>query len=132
MIALDTNVLVRYFTGDDPAQAKAALALLEHEASLFIPKTVLLETEWVLRGGYERDRRDIVKAFALLFDLANVSIEDEDRCRDALGLYAKGIDFADALHLASSGDCDRLLTFDKRFVSKAKAIDVAPKVGLAK
>lgn len=132
MIALDTNVLVRYFTGDDPAQARAALALIEREASLFIPKTVLLETEWVLRGGYARERREILTAFAILFDLPNVSIEDEERCRTALDLYGRGFDFGDALHLASSSDCKSFLTFDRRFVTKARSSEVSPNVGLAK
>lgn len=132
MIALDTNVLVRYFTGDEPVQARAALALMEREANLFVPKTVLLEAEWVLRGGYAQGRPEILAAFEIVFDLPNVSIEDEERCRAALAIYADGVDFAHALHLASSSDCDALLTFDKRFASKARTLQTKPKVELAR
>jgi len=52
MIAVDTNVLVRLLTGDDPAQTQRAVELFAQE-SILIPKTVLLETEWVLRYRYE-------------------------------------------------------------------------------
>ena len=52
MIAVDTNVLVRLLTGDDPAQTQRAVELFAQE-SILIPKTVLLETEWVLRYSYE-------------------------------------------------------------------------------
>ena len=52
MIAVDTNVLVRLLTGDDPAQTQRSVELFAQE-SILIPKTVLLETEWVLRYSYE-------------------------------------------------------------------------------
>ncbi len=55
MLAVDTNVLVRLVTRDDPDQARRAFALFKRER-LWIGKTVLLETEWVLRYSYQLDR----------------------------------------------------------------------------
>lgn len=51
MIAIDTNIVVRFLTQDDPAQFKQA-ARLFRETELFIAESVLLETEWVLRFAY--------------------------------------------------------------------------------
>ena len=59
MIAVDTNLLVRILTNDDPIQARRVLELLNTD-DIFIPKTVLLETEWVLRHAYEIDRSNII------------------------------------------------------------------------
>jgi predicted nucleic-acid-binding protein len=69
MIAVDTNVLVRLLTEDDPDQAKRA-ARLFGENEIFIPKTVMLETEWVLRHAYGVDRKGILGAFQRLMGLS--------------------------------------------------------------
>ena len=50
MIAVDTNILVRYLTNDDAEQAQLAIDLLNGSEHIWLPKTVLLETEWVLRS----------------------------------------------------------------------------------
>ena len=50
-VALDTNVLVRLLVNDDPAQAEQAAALIDASAACFVPITVALELEWVLRGA---------------------------------------------------------------------------------
>ena len=62
MIAVDTNLLVRILTNDDPIQARRALKILKND-EIFIPKTVLLETEWVLRHAYEIGRSNIIIGF---------------------------------------------------------------------
>ena len=70
MQALDTNVIVRFLTGDDPKQAARARALIGH-APVFVARAVLLEVEWVLRGVYERPAAQIIpalRAVAGLFD----------------------------------------------------------------
>ena len=54
MLAVDTNLIVRYLTGDHPAQSAKARAVIEGE-DVFISTTVLLETEWVLRSVYSFD-----------------------------------------------------------------------------
>ena len=71
MIAVDTNGLVRLLTGDDARQAAAARALFAAE-SIWIAKTVLLETGWVLRSLYGLEERAIEEAFTRLLGLQNV------------------------------------------------------------
>jgi len=118
MIAVDTNVLVRLLTNDDPSEAKRALRVMESD-DILIPKTVLLETEWVLRHGYVIAREVISQAFQSLLGLANVEPENSQAVTQALAWYEGGIDFADALHLASSAKADRFATFDRDFAKKA-------------
>ena len=121
MIAVDTNVLVRLLTNDDPSEAKRALRVMESD-DILIPKTVLLETEWVLRHGYSIAREVTAQAFQNLLGLPNVKTEDPRAVSQALGWYEEGLDFADALHLASSAKADRFATFDKDFVKKASEL----------
>jgi predicted nucleic-acid-binding protein len=118
MIAVDTNVLVRLLTEDDPDQAKRA-AKLFGENEIFIPKTVMLETEWVLRHAYGIDKKGILGAFQRLMGLSNVKIEDHQTISVAVSWYNKEFDFADALHLASSRDAEEFATFDKSLLRKA-------------
>jgi predicted nucleic-acid-binding protein len=121
MIAVDTNVLARYITNDDAAQAARALKLLRGRG-VFIAKTVLLELEWVLRSGYGFDRPSIMRAIEGLLGLPNVASEDPTQTRAALGWYEAGLDFADALHIAASHRADRFATFDVKLVKRAKSL----------
>jgi len=121
MIAVDTNLLVRLMTNDDPSEAKRALRVMEGD-DILIPKTVLLETEWVLRHGYVIEREVIAQAFQSLLGLPNVKPEDQQAVTLALAWYEDGLDFADALHLASSAKADRFATFDRDFVKKASKL----------
>ena len=126
MIAVDTNIIVRVLTGDDMAQARRAVKLLEKD-DIFIPKTVILETEWVLRHAYGIDADTIVTGFHKLFGLPNVTVEDSWAILQALNWHKEGLDFADALHMASSLKSLHFVTFDKKLVrksSKIKAIEV--------
>lgn len=118
MIAVDTNVLVRLLTEDDPDQAKR-VAKLFGENEIFIPKTVMLETEWVLRHAYGIDKKGILGAFQRLMGLSTVQIEDHQTISVAVSWYNKEFDFADALHLASSRDAEKFATFDKSLLRKA-------------
>ncbi len=121
MIAVDTNVLVRFIVGDDPEQGKRAAALFQRD-EIFIPKTVLLELEWVLRGAYRIDRRLILKALLGVLGLQNVIAEDGARVAAALRDYEAGFDFADALHLASCSQAGRFVTFDDKLRKRAKSL----------
>lgn len=116
MIAVDTNVVVRVLTNDDPEQAAAVAALLEREA-VFLPLSVVLETEWVLRSVYGLDRRVVVSALRRFLGIPTVTTESAGRIGQALAWYEEGFDFADALHLASASEvgAERLATFDGRF-----------------
>lgn len=118
MLAIDTNVVVRYLTNDHPEQAARARAVIDGNP-VFVPVTVMLETEWVLRSAYGYDRADVILALRAFGGLSTVSVEDADKAAAALDLAAGGMDFADALHLARSGHCDGFATFDRRLMKAA-------------
>jgi predicted nucleic-acid-binding protein len=127
MTAVDTNVLVRLLTGDDSKQAAATKALFASEP-IWIARTVLLETGWVLRSRYSFEESTIRDAFTKLLGLKNVAVEDESSVARALDLAARGIDLADALHLVSGPPGAAFVSFDRSFVRRAKragASDVA-------
>lgn len=120
MIAADTNVIVRLLTDDEPRQAQQARRMFETE-TIFLPKTVLLEAEWVLRRLYRLEPLPLGRALEGLIGLANVRCEDEPAVRRALAWTQQGMDFADALHLASSRSVSRFATFDLRMITLAEA-----------
>ncbi len=130
MIALDTNILVRVVTADDPRQLKAAVAGME-SGPLWVSKTVLLETEWVLRFTYELSRAAILGALQSLLGYQALEVESRGTVLRAFRWYEKGMDFADALHLASSADADRFATFDRELAKLARSLgDEVPAVEL--
>jgi predicted nucleic acid-binding protein len=121
MIAVDTNVVIRLLTGDDPDQTERARALFASE-TIFVPKTVMLESEWVLRKLYKVGRTETLAALTGLAALPNVRCEDEPAMTAALAWARQGLDFADALHRASARGADRLATFDEGFVKRAAEV----------
>jgi predicted nucleic-acid-binding protein len=129
MIAIDTNVVVRLLTGDDPEQFKIASAAVQRQ-DLFLCKTVLLESEWVLRFTYRFSREAIGVGFGKLLGYENLQVEDRDAVLRSLSWYSQGMDFADALHLASCADAERFLTFDRPLAQAAKALTSVPEVEL--
>jgi predicted nucleic-acid-binding protein len=118
MLAVDTNVIVRIVTNDEPEQVARAVALFEQER-IFIVKTVLLEVQWVLRFCYQLPRDAIAPTLHKVIGLGNVTVEDPDEVFIALTWYEQGMDFADALHLAGSGWAERFATFDRKMVKLA-------------
>ncbi len=125
MQGVDTNVVVRYLTGDDPAQADKARAVIGQKP-VFVPRTVLLEAEWVLRGVYDLPPEQIIPALRALAGLPGVSVEDAGLVAKAMDWAEAGMDFADALHLAAATECENFLTFDKRFVRSGKRLSGIP------
>ncbi len=121
MIAVDTNVLVRFLTWDDPEQAAQAKALLGGQ-DVFAPKTVLLETEWVLRSLYGLSASQIAAALRGVVGLPRLHCEDPDAVVMALGYFEQGLDFADALHLSSARATLKFATFDQRFRKRDQGI----------
>lgn len=73
-----------------------------------------------MESSYEASRSTIAGLLGSLLGMANVDVERTDCVADALEAYADGFDFADALHLAMSADCEAFLTFDKPFLRRAK------------
>lgn len=131
MIAVDTNVIVRLVTADDPGQLETARALFQG-GDLWICRTVLLETEWVLRYSYELNRTVIQEIFRKLLGYSGLQMEARDAVLRALVLYDRGMDFADALHLVSSGEADLFATFDRPFAKLAQDLESEPQVMLLK
>ncbi|MCC6940125.1 MAG: type II toxin-antitoxin system VapC family toxin [Novosphingobium sp.] len=125
MRAIDTNVIVRLLTADDPVQAEAAKQIIQ-EGDVFIGVTVLLETEWVLRAAYGFGASAIAAAIRNLAGLSQVTVEEVGAVAQALDWTAKGLDFADALHLARSAHCSAFVTFDRKLASKAKGLAQVP------
>jgi len=119
MTAVDTNVLVRLLTGDEPKQAAAARSLFA-SGPIWIAKTVLLETGWVLRRLYGFEDSAVRDAFVKLFGLKNVHAEDASSVATALELTAQGIELADAMHLSSRPPGAAFVSFDKSFVQRAR------------
>jgi predicted nucleic acid-binding protein len=119
MLAIDTNLIVRYLTGDHPQQSPRARTLIDGQP-VFAPITVMLEVVWVLRSTYEYRATEVAHALRSFAGLPTVTVEDEAVVAAALDLTEKGLDFADALHLGKSNHCDGFATFDRKFVRVAK------------
>jgi predicted nucleic-acid-binding protein len=132
MPALDTNVLVRYVVQDDEAQLAAAKRLIRKCVSegrtLFVPVTVALELEWVLRSNFGYAKDEVMSVLSSLFSASELSFESERALEVALQLYRKSAaDFADCLHIALAGAAGEqpLWTFDKG----ASKVDGAQLIG---
>ena len=118
MRAVDTNVVVRYLTGDHPEQAARARAAID-EGPVFASTTVMLESEWVLRSAYGFAGKEVAAALRSFSGLPNVFVESPIVLAEALDRAQMGMDFADALHLGAAARCEVILTFDKRFFEMA-------------
>ena len=121
MLAIDTNLIVRYLTRDHPAQTKAAQTLID-ENDVFVCITVCMETEWVLRSVYGFEAGRVASALTAFAGLPRVTLENPTAVSKALGWMAKGVDFADGLHLASARDCEAFVSFDRAFAKAANGL----------
>jgi predicted nucleic-acid-binding protein len=120
MPALDTNVLVRYIVQDDPSQFAAAKRLVSRcvaeGRALFVPVTVVLELEWVLRSSFAFGKDDVLMTLSSLFSAAELTFESERALEFGLQLFRKrAADFADCIHVALAVQAGEqpLWTFDK-------------------
>ncbi|MBL0947405.1 type II toxin-antitoxin system VapC family toxin [Brevundimonas sp.] len=125
MRAIDTNVVVRFLTNDDPQQGAVARAVVE-DGDIFLPTTVLLETEWVLRSAYNFEAAQISQALRGLAGLPGILVETPSSLAQALEWMERGMDFADALHLSGSERCTAFLTFDRRLGDRAGTLTSPP------
>ena len=121
MRAIDTNVLVRALVQDDPAQTKRALALLKNH-SVYVPVTVILELEWVLRSRYAYSQPVIAQTIEKLAALENMVMGERDAVISAAAKMARGWDFADALHHALSQGCDDFVTLDGDLAKRSRRV----------
>ena len=121
MISVDTNIIVRLLTQDDESQFNQSVELFKSN-NVFIPDTVILETEWVLRFAYKFKPPEICAALRNLLGLPNVHLTNAGLIAQALQWHERGLDFADAVHLAFSQQFTELYTFDDKFVKKADGL----------
>ncbi len=120
MTGLDTNVLVRYLTQDDLAQARKANSLIDGAVGrgepLHLDVVVVCELVWVLRGAYRFGKQTVAEAVARILDAAQFSVEDRDLLRDALEAYRGGqgdlADYVLGLRNRKAG-CSATVTFDR-------------------
>lgn len=121
MLGVDTNVLVRYLTGDDEAQFARVRRLIERstegDEALFVSLLVVQETEWVLRSRYRLTKPRIIETFSALLDTVEVAFEDEPALEEALVVWRDNhTDFSNCLigtHNRRAG-CHATATIDER------------------
>jgi predicted nucleic-acid-binding protein len=114
VIALDTNLLVRYLVDDDPKLGARATELIASERC-FVSRVVLLEVFQVLESVYDLGKPDLLRSVEAIFGLDNVTVEAHLATARAVSWYAQGMDFGDALVLAAADGRDYLATFDRDF-----------------
>jgi predicted nucleic-acid-binding protein len=132
VLALDTNVLVRYLVRDDQQQFEKARRLIKREADngepVLVSLLVLLETEWVLRSRYELAKLEILSAFSTLLDASDLAFEDEPSVEHALYSWKDSVaDFADCLIDARNRrlGCRATATFDTKALKLAGFMPVS-------
>lgn len=121
MIGLDTNILVRYLTYDDPVLSPRAVSILERELSEaepgFVSAVVLAEVAWVLERHYGHGRDAIAAAIRGLLGADRLALEHPQSVAVAVNAVLKdNVDFVDALigAIGASAGCTHTLTFDRR------------------
>ncbi|HVY22592.1 MAG TPA: type II toxin-antitoxin system VapC family toxin [Steroidobacteraceae bacterium] len=119
MPGLDTNVLVRWLVDDDARQSARIRKLFRStgadDAALFVPVTVSLELEWVLRSRYQFNKMEVIETMVALLETRDMQFQSEAAIEWALHLYRESTaEFADCLHaaLSASEGYPPLLTFD--------------------
>ncbi|MDP8237450.1 MAG: type II toxin-antitoxin system VapC family toxin [Candidatus Hatepunaea meridiana] len=124
MIALDTNILIRYITRDNEEQAQQVDTLvertIENNDELFVSDITLCEIVWVLKSGYRRSRQEIVRVLWSLYRSTHLAFISMENYLSALEAYETGKgDFADYLirEYAYSVGCDTVVTFDKKLLT---------------
>lgn len=137
MIAVDTNILARFYCDDpnDPEAARQrpiARRIMLDSPAVYVPLTVVLEFEWVTRGFYGIGTETFCETLEHLLGIAHVTVDRWEAVKDALDLHREGLDFADALHWTCSRTCAGFATFDDRgFVRRARRLALEPPVKLA-
>ena len=138
MIAIDTNVLARFYV-DDPSDPEAkrqrplAAQFLRDTPHVFVSVTVVLELAWVLQAFYAFSAKEFGGVLTHLIGLPNVTVETWQAVLKACEYAEHGLDFADALHLARSTEAEAFVTFDdKKFARRAQKMATQPPVAMLK
>lgn len=125
MIGLDTNVLVRYISQDDPKQSARATRLIEaltKDAPGFITLIALIELVWVMQGCYAATKPEVIAILEMLARTQEFRIENTATVIKAINLYAGSkADFSDCLmeRSADNAGCDYTVSFDENAIRTA-------------
>lgn len=117
MIALDTNLLVRYFAQDDPVQCAAVLRFLSKPSGVYyISDLVVLETVWVLQKVYDWTPAEVAQALMRLLLIHNLVFRDEFLLKESLRAFESGADLGDEMiwREALAAGCKKLASFDRK------------------
>jgi predicted nucleic-acid-binding protein len=125
LIAVDTNVLIRLITADEPLQTRRVEELIQG-SYLFVSMLALLETEWVLRSSHGYSRQESHSALLALVQLENIIVEAMEFVTWALDRHSQGADLADMLLLVAARDAEAFATFDKKLEKQAGAASPVP------
>lgn len=125
MIALDTNILVRFLVEDDPAQTERARRTLqravESDTPCYISDVVLCEIVWVLETSYEFKKAEIGEALGKLLQATHLAFSARDQLYRALEAYSVGRgDFSDYMireHARFAG-CEAVITFERKLLKE--------------
>ncbi len=130
-VVIDTNLLVRYLTDDEPQKAKAVDALLNSagkgEIKILIPSIVIAELVWVLESFYKMTADDITGLVEAILNTPGVDTQDKSVIKASLKLYrSKKIDLIDAwiIEFAKFKGANRIYTFDKKHFRNAEEVEV--------
>ncbi len=130
-IVIDTNLLVRYLTDDEPQKAKAVDTLLNSaakgELKILIPSIVIAELVWVLESFYKMIAEDITGLVEAILNTPGVDTQDKSVIKAALKLYhSKKIDLIDAwiIEFARAKGAKRIYTFDKKHFRDAEEVEI--------
>ncbi len=128
MIGLDTNILVRYLTDDDPAQSRQAARFIERNLTEaepgFVSLATILETVWVLKSLYRRSRAEVARDIEMVLAADTLEVQNEQEVYQAvLALRSGAGTFEDALigALGRWRGCAATVTFDAKAARRLPA-----------
>ena len=128
MIAIDTNIILRFLTRQPKAQFEAARDLFR-KGGLFVSIPVVMEAYFTLTGSVLAFSDDhALDALDAVLQLPGVAVQHAEGVFAAIAYARQGLPFKDACVLAFSADAERLLTFDKPFVRRAAKLKLKPAV----
>jgi predicted nucleic-acid-binding protein len=130
-VVIDTNLLVRYLTDDEPQKAKAVDVLLNSaargELKILIPSVVIAELVWVLESFYKMMAEDIAGLVEAILNTPGVDTQDKSVIKEALKIYRnKKIDLIDAwiIEFAKAKGAKRIYTFDKKHFRDVEDVEI--------
>jgi predicted nucleic-acid-binding protein len=130
-VVIDTNLLVRYLTEDDPQKAKAVDVLLNRagkgELRILIPSIVVAELVWVLESSYKMIADEIAKLVEAILNTPGIDVQDKRIIKAALTLYrTKEIDLVDAwiIEFAKDKGAKKIYTFDKKHFRDVEEVEI--------